>query len=41
MKLASDSFSMGIVRPSAAPTICQFVKTMRTISAKAMLAIAK
>ena len=41
MKLARDSFSMGMVSPSAAPTIFQLLKTMRTISAKAMLAMAK
>ena len=41
MKLASDSFSMGMVSPSAAPTVCQLLKTMRMISPKAMLAMAK
>ena len=41
MKLTMDSGSMGMVSPSAAPTRCQLLNTMRMISPQAMLAMAK
>ncbi len=41
MKFRSESGSSGRVSPSAAPTNFQLLKWIRTISAKAMLAMAK